>query len=968
MTPVNSALADSLHDHYALERQLGRGGMATVYLAHDLKHDRPVALKVLHPELAAALGPERFLREIRTTARLQHPHILPVHDSGEAGGFLYYVMPYVEGESLRERLRRETQLPLEEALAIAREVGLALDYAHRHGVVHRDIKPENILLSDGQALVADFGVAHAVEQGTEGKLTETGLAVGTPSYMAPEQATGGPVDARTDVYALGCVLYEALAGEPPYSGPTPQSVIAKRLADPVPSIRRVREGVPHSVERALTRALAKAPADRYRTGAELVRALDSAKSAVVPAPTAGTASAAAPHQRRPSASRRAAAFGVAALLGLAAAMTVLLVQARESPKAMDEDLLAVAPFDVLDSGLTLWREGLVDLLARTLDGAGTLRTVPPSTAVRHWRGPADPEAAGRFARRFGAGLAVFGTVVPAGHDLVRVRAALLDVGRGAVVAEAEVPGSADDMGGLSDSVAFRLLRGLGAERPVGVVRFGSVGSRSVPALKAFLQGAQHYRAGRWETAIEAFRRAAELDTNFALAYFYQAAVLGWREDASDTLSNTLFLRAGALNRGLAQRDSLLVAAQSLAAAAVLERDSPESWRRLRRHRELLEQAARRYPADAEVWLMLADAQYHFGGGPELEFRMTDVAAALDRALAADPAFGPVYPHRIELALVLEGPAAARRLIARYLALRPTVSETQGMRLLDALLDPDRAKGPEVERMLDTLPAEGLLSAAVPTTWWGDSAENFVRILRALARPRPVAHATPAQIAEFVSQGLMVRGHVREALRMPAVREYSLVIAGQLGIIPDDSVQRAMARSTGVPFVYAGWMAARMDTSGLARLVRQADSLARLPGRGPDRSRSAMINVQMTRAYLALARRDSAAALAALAGVPDTLYAPAALRLLEAQLLGAGGREREAATVVDRTIAAWVYSPSRVLLELERARLAERLGDPARATWGYQQVVGLWRHADPELQPFVAEARAALERLTAERKP
>ncbi|MEZ0333853.1 MAG: serine/threonine-protein kinase, partial [Gemmatimonadales bacterium] len=232
-----------------LERELGRGGMATVYLAHDLKHDRLVALKALRPELAATLGPERFLREIRTTARLQHPHILTVLDSGEAEGLLWYTMPYVEGEGLRDRLRREAQLPLEEALRIAREVGLALDYAHRHGVVHRDIKPENILLSDGQALVADFGVAYALEQGTGGRLTEAGLALGTPAYMAPEQASGGPVDARTDIYALGCVLYEMLAGEPPFTGPTPQAVIAKRLSGEAPSVRRLRPAVPDQLGR-----------------------------------------------------------------------------------------------------------------------------------------------------------------------------------------------------------------------------------------------------------------------------------------------------------------------------------------------------------------------------------------------------------------------------------------------------------------------------------------------------------------------------------------------------------------------------------------------------------------------------------------------------------------------------------------------------------------------------------------------
>jgi serine/threonine-protein kinase len=334
---------------YTLEKELGRGGMATVYLARDLKHDRPVALKVLHPELAATLGLDRFLREIRLAARLQHPHILTVLDSGEAAGILWYTMPYVEGESLRDRLRREVQLPFEDALGTAREVGLALDYAHRQGVVHRDIKPENILLSDGQALVADFGIAQAIEQGTSGRLTETGLALGTPAYMAPEQASGGQVDARSDIYALGCVLYEMLAGEPPYTGPTPQALLAKRLAEPVPSIRRVREGVTDKVEQVLTRALAKVPADRYRTTAELVRALDDR----IPPPTVSPTPSTDPREPRRRATQRAVGLGIAALLLLVAAASAFFFRAREGSSALDDDLLAIAPFDVRPEARTV---------------------------------------------------------------------------------------------------------------------------------------------------------------------------------------------------------------------------------------------------------------------------------------------------------------------------------------------------------------------------------------------------------------------------------------------------------------------------------------------------------------------------------------------------------------------------------------------------------------------------------------
>src|SRR3989441_6498803 len=228
-------LTAALTGRYTIERELGVGGMATVSLARDLKHDREVALKVLRPELAHALGPDRFLREIRTTARLDHPHILPVLDSGEAGGLLWYTMPYVKGESLRDRIRRETQLPLATALDIAPEGASALDYAHRAGVVHRDIKPENILLADGQARVADFGIARAIVAAGGDKLTDAGLVLGTPAYMSPEQATGDiHIDGRSDVYSLGCVLYEMLTGEPPYTGPTAGAIVAKRLSEPIP--------------------------------------------------------------------------------------------------------------------------------------------------------------------------------------------------------------------------------------------------------------------------------------------------------------------------------------------------------------------------------------------------------------------------------------------------------------------------------------------------------------------------------------------------------------------------------------------------------------------------------------------------------------------------------------------------------------------------------------------------------------
>ena len=269
-------LSEALADRYRLEKELGAGGMATVYLAQDLKHNRKVAVKVLRPELAAVIGAERFLSEITTTANLQHPHILPLFDSGEADGFLFYVMPYVEGETVRDRMNREKQLPVADAVRIASEVASALDYAHRHNVIHRDIKPENILLHDGSALVADFGIALAASKAGGTRMTETGMSLGTPHYMSPEQAMGErEISARSDVYALGCVLYEMLCGEPPFMGPTAQAIIARVVTETPRSLTAQRHTIPPQVEGAVLTALEKLPADRFATAAEFAAALSS---------------------------------------------------------------------------------------------------------------------------------------------------------------------------------------------------------------------------------------------------------------------------------------------------------------------------------------------------------------------------------------------------------------------------------------------------------------------------------------------------------------------------------------------------------------------------------------------------------------------------------------------------------------------------------------------------------------------
>ncbi|HEU5051179.1 MAG TPA: protein kinase, partial [Gemmatimonadales bacterium] len=308
-------LAAALADRYRIERELGQGGMATVYLAHDLRHDRKVALKVLKPELAAVLGAERFVAEIRTTAALQHPHILPLFDSGTADGFLYYVMPFIDGETLRSRLDRERQLGIDEAVRLTSDIADALDYAHRHGVIHRDIKPENILLHDGRPVVADFGIALAVSAAAGGRMTETGLSLGTPHYMSPEQATADrEITARSDIYSLGSVLYEMLTGDPPHTGASAQQIIMKIVTEEAQPVTQLRKAVSPNVAAALAKALEKLPADRFESARAFAAALNDPHFT-----TARAAGLAVPSTRAPS--RRAfAALAIVAFLASALAI------------------------------------------------------------------------------------------------------------------------------------------------------------------------------------------------------------------------------------------------------------------------------------------------------------------------------------------------------------------------------------------------------------------------------------------------------------------------------------------------------------------------------------------------------------------------------------------------------------------------------------------------------------------------
>jgi TolB-like protein len=613
---ILSRLQTSLQGRYRVDRELGRGGMATVYLAHDLRHDRPVALKVFHPELGPALG-ERFLREIQVAAKLSHPHILTVHDSGEADGLPWYTMPVVDGESLRQRLKREGPLPLDEAVGIGRSVAEALDFAHSRGVVHRDIKPENILLFGNQPMVADFGIALALEAAGQERLTQTGFSLGTPAYMSPEQALGDArLDRRSDIYSLGCVVYEMLAGEAPYTGPTPQALVAKRLAGPPSPLVTVRD-VPDALEQAVQKALARNPADRFSSGRDFARALTEA----VAAPATRAA------RRRPS---KAAVAALLVVLVVASAVAWLAFGRSAPTPAPSEGRLAVLPFAVPTAGqFGYLSEGMVDLLSRNLNGVGEQVTVDPGRVMSalgdsEKRGVRDAEQGHEIARRLGAGRYILGSVHAAGGHL-RIQAQLYEGGAGppAAIAQALAEGDTTTLFALVDRLSAQLLVSGDRSQGARLARTAAIATASLPALKAYLDAERNLRAARFDSAVAGFQVATTLDSSFALAHYRLAVAAAWTGRMG--LLTPSITRALALAARLGERDRAL-----LAAFADLARGAPDSAER--RYREILEG----YPDDLEARFQLANVLYGYNaprGRPPGEAR-----EHYDRVLAVDPQF------------------------------------------------------------------------------------------------------------------------------------------------------------------------------------------------------------------------------------------------------------------------------------------------------------------------------------------
>ena len=630
---------------YVLVRQVGRGGMATVYLANDMKHGRSVALKLLHAEAASALGSERFRREIEVVARLQHPHILPLHDSGESNGLLYYVMPLVTGETLRERIARDGALPLADVRRIVMDVSAALDYAHRNGVVHRDVKPANILVDAEHAMVADFGIAHQALDGSADQLTATGIVIGTPQYMSPEQSTGSrDIDARSDIYALGCVLFEMLTGAPPYQGGTVPNVVAKHLQAPIPSARALRPELAPSVDDVLQRALAKEPADRFPSARDFAAAFGAALDSSGSAVSASSAVAKTVSTTRGRRSRTRIALGAAAGVLVVGTLAVAATTTRlGSFFEADPPSIAVLPFTNMSDSREneYFSDGVTEELTGALAELGRFRVTPRTTSFAYKGRTGDIK---RIGRELGVGHILEGSVRRDG-DALRIRATLYDVDTGNPLLNETYDRAFGSVltlqADIAATIAERLRRRL---LPADRARLAERHTVAAEAYDSYLKGRYFFdqrTAASLSQAIVHFERALAIDSLYARAHAGLAdtySILAWTGSAAPT---DLFRRAEAEADRALQLDSTL--AEAHISLAIIYEFGNWNWPAAERA------TARAIALDSTLAAAWFWRTWHFISAG----RPAEAMAALQRARTLDP-LSLITNARIATLLVWDG--------------------------------------------------------------------------------------------------------------------------------------------------------------------------------------------------------------------------------------------------------------------------------------------------------------------------
>ena len=905
MADPPASLTSALPARYRVERELGQGGMATVWLAEDIPHGRKVAIKVVRPEVASALGGERFIQEIRVTAQLQHPNILPLHDSCQDARCLYYVMPYVEGETLRARLLREGRLPLAEAVSIAREVLDALGYAHRRGVIHRDIKPENILLSEGHALVADFGIARAMDLAGGSTLTQAGIAMGTPAYMSPEQAMAAGIDNRSDLYALGCVLFEMLGGKPPFIGDTPQKVVSAHLTQRPPDLSTIRPEVPPPLAKAVNRSLAKEPENRWPDAEAMATALVLTEPRVPPR---------FPARRllRPLAAAVVAALAWVAWRG-----------SRTPAAATSPTAVAVFPFEVRGGAdLAYLAEGMVNLLSTSLNGAGELRSVDPRALIGqiHDAGTMDPSTAARVAERLGAGIYVMGSIVQGGNR-VRLDAALYDrTHPEAPLGQASREGPTDSLFGLVDGIAAELLASR-EQGPAGrVAQIAAVTTTSLPALKAYLEGETFYRQSDYASAMDAFQRAVAADTSFALAYYRLSVTADWalRTEVARVAAEDAVKRAGRL----APHDRDL-----LDALLAFRRSDYRTAERL--YRAIVSA----YPDDVEAWFQLGELLFHAGpleGNPIGASR-----EAFERVLRFEPGNINARVHLAREAAADGDKPRLDSIVSRVVEAAPQGDRTVGMKVLRMYVTGTPAARAEAGTLLKSASDAVAPEAAFSPATWSAPLEGLDLLFGALTDP-----ARNPQVRAWAEYNLGYLGIMREQLSAadahfraavevdPAVGPIHRALAATLPFVPmspeelrtrrDEVMRWAPAQQQGSPLAMEwhtsndsirrhirlyllGMLSLRLGEPAAA--LEHADELARLTG-GRREATVARVLSNTIRAQAALDRGDLPAGLAFIdrattdlgyeVGLFSLFYSPARQQWLRAELLEKTGRLQDAA--------------------------------------------------------------------------
>ncbi len=960
--------------------------MATVYLAHDVKHNRKVALKVLKPDLAAVVGAERFLREIEVTANLQHPHILPLFESGEADGFLFYVMPYVEGESLRGRLEREGALPITDATRLLREVADALAYAHSRDVVHRDIKPDNVMVSGRHATVTDFGVARAVSEAAGHQaLTTVGMAVGTPTYMSPEQATADPdIDHRADIYAYGVLAYELLTGTPPFADRTPQQILAAHLTEEPKHLSVVRPEIGQELADVVMRCLAKEPADRWATADEIVHRLETLTT-----PDTGT-------QAIRGVSRKPRRLGIAALatMAIVAIIGFGVFGRRAGPDtAVSSTSVVVFPFTVQGSpDVQYLGEGMVNLLATGMDGAGDLRTVDPRAVMARVEQQAleriTPLEASRVARELGAGLFVLGDIVQAGEN-IRVDAALYDQqAESKPISSGTVDGDPDDILAMVDQIATQLLVS-GAGRASRVTQVAAVTTASLPALKAYLEGESRFRAGLFGAAVEAFQEAVAADSQFALALYRLSIAAEWalRPDIANIAAEAAVRHADRLS----DHDRRL-----LEALLASRRGDDETAERMFRA------VVGIWPQDVEAWFQLAEVQFHYG--PIHGRSISESREGFERVLAFEPDNAVSLIHLQRIAARAADVTTVDSLGRRILQLNPEGDRALAVRAFDAVFSKDSTALIDFRTELAGAPEIYVPQASYPVSAWTDRFDAVESLfatetlpsrsseLRALGhihlaylnaiRGRWSASRDQLAAAERVNQALGISHRVLLTLQpfTPTSRaEFETLRESLLGW---DAEQ---ARPSSIPMVHFNvhdglYPGLRQYLLGLTEVqlgnlpaaTALAAELERKTGDDPNEVLQRAFG-RSVRGAIAEAQGDRATALQLLGdgrlvvSSELALFSPftslAAERYRRAILLDEHGRDEDA-MVAYRSFEQFNFV-DRVFsgpAELRLARLAEREGRSADARRHYQRFLFLWSKADEELQPMLDEARAGLERV------